>query len=154
MEEEGNVSLRTRMCGAFFFLLSLPMAYLALFLDFWPIELDGLQFSIPFLVLTLTYFCGGVSVLFDGKRMGATAIYVVNLLALVPFLAFFLILMYGYFTDPCYIDPSSCDDELTDTPFYLKALGLWTALFALITYVSWRLHRCPKTDEETDQIDD
>lgn len=152
--DDGNVSLRTRIGGTFFFILSLPMAYLALLLDFWAVDLDGLQFSIPFLVLTVTYFCGGITLLFDGKRMGATAIHVVNLLSLVSFLTFFLIMMYGYFTDPCYVDPSSCDDQLTDTPFYLTALGLWTTFFAVITFASWRLHRRAPIVEKSIQIDE
>ena len=152
--DDGNVSLRTRIGGSFFFILSFAMAYLALLLDFWVVKLDGLQFSIPFLVLTVTYFCGGTTLLFDGKRMGATAIYVVNFISLASFLAFFLILMYGYFTDPCYVGPSSCDDQLTDTPFYLTALGLWTAFFAAITYASWRLHRKPSIVEKSIQSDE
>jgi len=72
---------------------------------------------------------------------------------LIPFFAFFMIFLFGYFTHPCYIDPSSCDDELTDSPMYLKAFGLMTTLLALITYMSWRLQRVQKIDESKETED-
>ena len=35
----------------------------------------------------------------------------------------------------------SCDDQLTDAPAELKAIGVWTGILALFTYMSWRLYR-------------
>lgn len=108
---------------------------------------------IPLVVLAITYFVGGGIALILNNRKGMLSIFIVNLLALIPFFAFFMIFLFGYFTHPCYIDPSSCDDELTDSPMYLKAFGLMTTLLALITYMSWRLQRVQKIDESKETED-
>ena len=108
---------------------------------------------IPLAVLVITYFVGGGIALILNNRKGMLSIFIVNLLALIPFFAFFMIFLFGYFTHPCYIEPSSCDDELTDTPMYLKAFGTMTVLLALITYMSWRLQRVQKIGESMETED-
>ena len=147
--QEANVNLRFRAGALFFVILSLGLCYM---LATGPANQPSIEI-IPMTVLAITHFIGGGIALTRNNRKGMSSIFIVNLLALIPFSAFFLFLVFGYFTDPCYIDPSSCDDELTDTPFIVKAFGLWTALFALITYMSWRLQRVQKISESKETED-
>ena len=98
-------------------------------------------FLIVLFGVAIVYFLGGVIALLRNNRKAMFPIFAVNLLSFVFLLVFFLAFLYGYFTDPCYIDPMSCDDQLTDAPAELKAIGVWTGILALITYMSWRLQR-------------
>ena len=68
-------------------------------------------------------------------------IFAVNFLSFVFLLVFYSAYLYGYFTDPCYIEPMSCDDQLTDAPAELKAISVWTGILALFTYMSWCFYR-------------
>ena len=79
------------------------------------------------------------------------AIFVVNLVILVPLLVFFLLILYAYFTHPCYADPMSCDDQLTDHPALLKGLGILSGILALFTYMSWRLQRGPSIESDDEE---
>ena len=146
--KEEKASLKQKAGGVFFIVNSSWMYYLATQLQFWEWQINGLELSIPFLVLAITHFCGGAAFLFAKNRRGMTAIFIANILVLLLLLSYILMLLGAYFNDPCYIDPSSCDDELTDTPFYLKAIGLGVTLFALMTVMSWRLHRPSIPNEE------
>lgn len=80
-------------------------------------------------------------VLLRNERKAMFPIFAVNLLSFVFVLVFCLAFLYGYFTDPCYIEPMSCDDQLTDAPAELKAITVWTGILALFTYISWSLQR-------------
>ena len=108
---------------------------------------------IAIFVVIITYFVGGIIALIQNNRKGMLSIFIVNSMAFIPLLTFFLLYSYGYFTHPCYIEPASCDDQLTDAPFELKALGVWTTILALFTYMSWRLQRAQKIDE-SNEIED
>ena len=79
--------------------------------------------------------------LLRNDRRAMFPIFAVNFLSFVFVLVFYLAFLYGYFTDPCYIEPMSCDDQLTDAPAELKAITVWTGILALFTYMSWRLYR-------------
>ena len=98
-------------------------------------------FLIVLLCIAIIFFLGGLTALLRNERKAMFPIFIVNLLSFVFLLVFFLAFLYGYFTDPCYIEPMSCDDQLTDAPAELKAIGVWTGILALFTYMSWRLQR-------------
>ena len=114
----------------------------------WFVYID--LFLIVLFGIAIIYFLGGVIALLRNERKAMFPIFAVNLLLFVFVLIFYLAYLYGYFTDPCYIDPMSCDDQLTDAPAELKAIGVWTGILALITYMSWRLQRgySVETDNE------
>jgi hypothetical protein len=69
------------------------------------------------------------------------AVFIVNIIVLIPLASLFLLVLVGYFTNPCYLDPTVCDDELTDTPMYLQMFGFWGAILSFVTYTSWRLRQ-------------
>ena len=116
----------------------------------WFVYID--LFLIVLFCVAIVYFLGGVIALLRNNRKAMFPIFAVNLLSFVFLLVFFLAFLYGYLTDPCYIEPMSCDDQLTDAPAELKAIGVWTGILALFTYMSWRLQRGhsvrPDTSEE------
>ena len=105
----------------------------------WYVYIDLLL--IVLFCIAIVYFLGGVIALLRNERKAMFPIFAVNLLSFVFLLVFFLAYLYGYFTDPCYIEPMSCDDQLTDAPAELKAISVWTGILALFTYMSWRLQR-------------
>ena len=98
-------------------------------------------FLIVLFCIAIVYFLGGVMALLRNDRRAMFPIFAVNFLSFVFVLVFYLAFLYGYFTDPCYIEPMSCDDQLTDAPAELKAITVWTGILALFTYMSWRLYR-------------
>ena len=98
-------------------------------------------FLIVLFGVAIIYFLGGLTALLRNERKAMFPIFAVNLLSFVFVLVFYLAFLYGYFTDPCYIEPMSCDDQLTDAPAELKAITVWTGILALFTYMSWRLQR-------------
>ena len=103
----------------------------------WFVYID--LFLIVLFCIAIIFFFGGVVALLRNERKAMFPIFIVNLISFLFLLVFFLAFLYGYFTDPCYIEPMSCDDQLTDAPAELKAVGVWTGFLALITYMSWRL---------------
>ena len=105
----------------------------------WYVYIDLLL--IVMFCIAIVYFLGGVIALLRNERKAMFPIFAVNLLSFVFLLVFFLAYLYGYFTDPCYIEPMSCDDQLTDAPAELRAIGVWTGILALFTYMPWRLQR-------------
>ena len=107
----------------------------------WFVYID--LFLIVLFCIAIIYFLGGVVALLRNERKAMIPIFIVNLLSFVFLLVFFLTFLYGYFTDPCYIEPMSCDDQLTDAPAILKAIGVWTGILALLTYMTWRLQGGP-----------
>ena len=115
----------------------------------WFVYID--LFLIVLFGVAIVYFLGGVIALLRNNRKAMFPIFAVNLLSFVFLLVFFLAFLYGYFTDPCYIDPMSCDDQLTDAPAELKAIGVWTGILALITYMSWRLQRGPSIESDDEE---
>ena len=135
--EEPNVDLRLR-AGALFFII-LSMAILSIFVMGWYVYINLIL--IVLFCIAIVYFLGGVIALLRNERKAMFPIFVVNLLSFVFLLVFYLAFLYGYFTDPCYIEPMSCDDQLTDAPAELKAISVWTGILALFTYMSWRLQR-------------
>ena len=152
MEEE-KTSLKFKAGAVFFIVNSFLMGYLATLIDFYSFQfgeqINSNQISIPFLVLTITHFFGGCAVLFDKKVKGISAIFIANILVLLLFVTYISMLLWSYFNHPCYIYPIMCDEELTDTPSYLKAIGLLVTIFALITFMSWRMYRSSMpTNEE------
>ena len=98
-------------------------------------------FLIVLFCIAIVYFLGGVMALLRNDRRAMFPIFAVNFLSFVFALVFYLAFLYGYFTDPCYIEPMSCDDQLTDAPAELKVIGVLTGILALFTYMSWRLYR-------------
>jgi len=150
--DEANVKLRFRASALFFIILSLSLFYLMAV--GWTHPQKGVNREvIPLAVVAITYLVGGGTALLGNNRKGMLSIFIVNLLTLIFFFAFFMIFLFGYFTHPCYIDPSSCDDELTDTPMYLKAFAMMTVLFVLVTYMSWRLQRVQKVGDSMETGD-
>ena len=135
--QELNVDLRLR-AGALFFII-LSMAIFSIFVMGWFVYID--LFLIVLFCIAITYFLGGAIALLRNERKAMFPIFAVNLLSFVFVLVFYLAFLYGYFTDPCYIEPMSCDDQLTDAPAKLKAISVWTGILALFTYMSWRLQR-------------
>ena len=135
--QELNVDLRLR-AGALFFII-LSMAIFSIFVMGWFVYID--LFLIVLFCIAITYFLGGAIALLRNERKAMFPIFAVNLLSFVFVLVFYLAFLYGYFTDPCYIEPMSCDDQLTDAPAELKAISVWTGILALFTYMSWRLQR-------------
>ena len=135
--QELNVDLRLR-AGALFFII-LSMAIFSIFVMGWFVYID--VFLIVLFCIAITYFLGGAITLLRNERKAMFPIFAVNLLSFVFVLVFYLAFLYGYFTDPCYIEPMSCDDQLTDAPAELKAISVWTGILALFTYMSWRLQR-------------
>ena len=132
-----NDMLRLRAGAVFFVALSLIM---------WFIMAVGWMYyrnlqTVVFVVLAITYFLGGTIALIQKNRKAMFPVFIANSLALILLLTFFLLSLYGYFTDPCYIEPGSCDDQLTDSPAFLKALGFWTVFLSSITFMSWRLQK-------------
>ena len=105
----------------------------------WFVYID--VFLIVLFCIAITYFLGGAITLLRNERKAMFPIFAVNLFSFVFVLVFYLAFLYGYFTDPCYIEPMSCDDQLTDAPAELKAISVWTGILALFTYMSWRLQR-------------
>ena len=79
-------------------------------------------FLIVLFCVAIIYFLGGVVALLRNERKAMFPIFAVNLLSFVFVLVFYLAYLFGYFTDPCYIEPMSCDDQLTDAPAELKPL--------------------------------
>tara|TARA_B100000161_G_scaffold217300_1_gene162308 strand:+ start:68 stop:508 length:441 start_codon:yes stop_codon:yes gene_type:complete len=135
--QEPIVGLKLR-AGALFFML-LSMAIFSIFVMGWYVYIDLLL--IVLFCIAIVYFLGGVIALLRNERKAMFPIFAVNLLSFVFLLVFFLAYLYGYFTDPCYIEPMSCDDQLTDAPAELRAIGVWTGILALFTYMPWRLQR-------------
>jgi hypothetical protein len=135
--QEPIVGLRLR-AGALFFII-LSMAIFSIFVMGWYVYINLLL--IVLFCIAIVYFLGGVIALLRNERKAMFPIFAVNLLSFVFLLVFFLAYLYGYFTDPCYIEPMSCDDQLTDAPAELKAISVWTGILALFTYMSWRLQR-------------
>ena len=135
--QEPVVGLRLR-AGALFFII-LSMAIFSIFVMGWYVYIDLLL--IVLFCIAIVYFLGGVMTLLRNDRRAMFPIFAVNFLSFVFVLVFYLAFLYGYFTDPCYIEPMSCDDQLTDAPAELKAIGVWTGILALFTYMSWRLYR-------------
>ena len=141
LESGDGLGLRA---GALFFIV-VSMVIFSIMAVGW----TGYVNLITILVLSTatTYLVGGAVVLLRNKRVGMLLIFIVNMLAFILLAAFFLLFLYGYLTDPCYLNPASCDDQLTDTPSELRAVGVWTGVLAVFTYVSWRLLRGPRTNE-------
>ena len=108
-------------------------------------------FLIVLIFIATTYLLGGTTAFFRNQRKGMLAIFAVNLLSFVLLLVFYLTYLYGYLTDPCYIEPMRCDDQLTDSPAELKAIGVWTGILALLTYMSWRLQRGHSVETENEE---
>ena len=145
--QEPNVGLRFR-AGALFFII-LSMAIFSIFVMGWFVYID--LFLIVLFGVAIIYFLGGVIALLRNERKAMFPIFAVNLLMFVFVLIFYLAFLYGYFTDPCYIEPMSCDDQLTDAPAELKAITVWTGILALITYMSWRLQRGHSVRSDTSE---
>ena len=135
--QEPNVDLRLR-AGALFFII-LSVAIFSIFVMGWFVYIN--LFLIVLFCIAIIYFLGGVIALLRKERKAMFPIFAVNLLSFVFVLVFYLAFLYGYFTDPCYIEPMSCDDQLTDAPAELRAITVWTGILALFTYMSWRLYR-------------
>ena len=135
--QEPIVGLKLR-AGALFFML-LSMAIFSIFVMGWYVYIALLLIVV--FCIAIVYFLGGVIALLRNERKAMFPIFAVNLLSFVFLLVFFLAYLYGYFTDPCYIEPMSCDDQLTDAPAELRAIGVWTGILALFTYMPWRLQR-------------
>ena len=135
--QEPIVGLKLR-AGALFFII-LSMAIFSIFVMGWYVYIDMLL--IVLFCIAIVYFLGGVIALLRNERKAMFTIISVNLLSFVFLRVFFLAYLYGYFTDPCYIEPMSCDDQLTDAPAELRAIGVWTGILALFTYMPWRLQR-------------
>lgn len=108
-------------------------------------------YHIVMIAIAITYLIGGTITLNRNERKGMVAIFVVNLVILVPLLVFFLLILYAYFTDPCYADPMNCDDQLTDHPALLMGLGILSGILALLTYISWRLQRGPSIESDDEE---
>ena len=135
--QEPIVGLKLR-AGALFFII-LSMAIFSIFVMGWYIYIN--LFLIVLFCIAIIYFLGGVMALLRNERKAMFPIFAVNFLSFVFLLVFYFAYLYGYFTDPCYIEPMSCDDQLTDAPAELKAISVWTGILALFTYMSWRLQR-------------
>ena len=144
--QKPNVDLRLR-AGALFFII-LSVAIFSIFVMGWFVYIN--LFLIVLFCIAIIYFLGGVIALLRNERKAMFPIFAVNLLSFVFVLVFYLAFLYGYFTDPCYIEPMSCDDQLTDAPAELRAITVWTGILALFTYMSWRLQRgySVETDNE------
>ena len=144
--QEPNVDLRLK-AGALFFII-LSVAIFSIFVMGWIVYIN--LFLIVLFCIAIIYFLGGVIALLRNERKAMFPIFAVNLLSFVFVLVFYLAFLYGYFTDPCYIEPMSCDDQLTDAPAELRAITVWTGILALFTYMSWRLQRgySVETDNE------
>ena len=134
--QEPNVDLRLK-AGALFFII-LSVAIFSIFVMGWFVYIN--LFLIVLFCIAIVYFLGGVMALLRNDRRAMFPIFAVNFLSFVFVLVFYLAFLYGYFTDPCYIEPMSCDDQLTDAPAELKAITVWTGILALFTYMSWRLY--------------
>ena len=142
MSESGvGVSLRA---GALFFIV-VALALFFIMATAWTGYVDLV--SILVLTTATTYLVGGGIALRRNERKGMLPIFIVNLLAFILLSTFFVFYLYSYLTHPCYLNPSSCDDQLTDSPSELRALGVWTGLLAVFTYISWRLQRGHKNNE-------
>ena len=135
--QEPNVDLRLRVGALFFIILS--MAIFSIFVMGWYMYIN--LFLIVLVCIAIVYFLGGVIALLRNERKAMFPILAVNFLSFVFLLVFYSAYLYGYFTDPCYIEPMSCDDQLTDAPAELRAIGVWTGILALFTYMPWRLQR-------------
>ena len=143
---ESGVGLSLRAGALFFIVVALALFFIMA--TAWTGYVDLV--SIFVLTTATTYLVGGGIVLRRNERKGMLPIFIVNLLAFVLLATFFVFYLYSYLTDPCYLNPSSCDDQLTDTPFELRALGVWTGLLAVFTYISWRLLRGHKNNESNE----
>ena len=139
-----GVSLRA---GALFFIV-VALALFFIMATAWTGYVDLV--SILVLTTATTYLVGGGIALRRNERKGMLPIFIVNLLAFILLATFFVFYLYSYLTDPCYLNPSSCDDQLTDSPSELRALGVWTGLLAVLTYVSWRLQRGHKDNKSNE----
>ena len=135
--QEPTVDLRLK-AGALFFII-LSVAIFSIFAMGWFVYIN--LFLIVLFCIAIVYFLGGVMALLRNDRRAMFPIFAVNFLSFVFVLVFYLAFLYGYFTDPCYIEPMSCDDQLTDAPAELKVIGVLTGILALFTYMSWRLYR-------------
>ena len=145
--QEPNVGLRFRAGALFFIILSIPI--FSIFVMGWYVYIN--LFLIVLIFIATTYLLGGTTAFFRNQRKGMLAIFAVNLLSFVLLLVFYLTYLYGYLTDPCYIEPMRCDDQLTDSPAELKAIGVWTGILALLTYMSWRLQRGHSVETENEE---
>ena len=145
--QEPIVGLKLR-AGALFFII-LSMAIFSTFAMGWFVYID--LFLIVLFGVAIIYFLGGVIALLRNERKAMFPIFAVNLLLFVFVLVFYLAFLCGYFTDPCYIEPMSCDDQLTDAPAELKAITVWTGILALFTYMSWRLQRGHNVRSDTSE---
>lgn len=139
-----GVSLRA---GALFFIVA-ALALFFIMATAWTGYVNLV--SVLVFATATTYLVGGAIVLLRKERKGMLPIFIVNLLALILLATFFVFYLYSYLTDPCYINPSSCDDQLTDSPSELRALGVWTGLLAVFTYISWRLQRGHKDNKSNE----
>ena len=115
----------------------------------WFVYID--LFLIVLFCIAIIYLLGAAIALLRNERKAMFPIFAVNLLSFVFVLVFYLAYLYGYFTDPCYIEPMSCDDQLTDAPAQLKAITVWTGILALFTYMSWRLQRDHSVRSDTSE---
>ena len=134
---EPNVDLKLRAGALFFIIFSIALFSIVLMNWYGYVDL----YHIVMIAIAITYLIGGTITLKQNERKGMVAIFVVNLVILVPLLVFFLLILYAYYTHPCYADPMSCDDQLTDHPALLMGLGILSGILALLTYISWRLQR-------------
>ena len=145
--QESNVGLRFRAGALFFIILSIPI--FSIFVMGWYVYIN--LFLIVLIFIATTYLLGGTTAFFRNQRKGMFAIFAVNLLSFVLLLIFYLTYLYGYLTDPCYIEPMRCDDQLTDSPAELKAIGVWTGILALFTYMSWRLQKSHSAETDNEE---
>jgi len=143
---ESGVGLSLRAGALFFIVVALVLFFIMA--TAWTSYVNLV--SVLVLTTATTYLVGGGIALRRNERKGMLPIFIVNLLAFILLATFFVFYLYSYLTDPCYLNPSSCDDQLTDSPSELRALGVWTGLLAVFTYVSWRLqlgHKDNKSNE-------
>ena len=143
---ESGVGLGLRGGALFFIVVSLAVFFIM------AIGWTGYVNLVTILVLATatTYLVGGAVALLRNERKGMLAIFIVNLLAFILLATFFVFSLYAYYTHPCYLNPASCDDQLTDSPFELKALGFWTGVLAVFTYMSRRLQRGQRSNENNE----
>jgi len=143
---ESGVGLSLRAGALFFIVVSLAIFFIM------AIGWTGYVnlVSILIFVIATTYLVGGAIALLRNERKGMLAIFIVNLLTFTLLATFFVFYLYSYLTHPCYLNPSSCDDQLTDSPSELRALGVWTGVLAVFTYMSWRLQGGHKNNKNSE----
>ena len=143
---ESGIGLSLRAGALFFIIVSLVVFFIMTV--GWTGHINLV--TILILATATTYLAGGAVVLLRNDRVGMLPIFIINILVFILLAAFFLFYMYGYFTDPCYLNPASCDDQLTDSPLELRAIGVWTGVLAVFTYMSWRLLRGHRTNKNNE----